>query len=54
MFTKSLHPELREELWGGELWSNGYFVRSSGDGAAADMIRWYIKLQHEEQLRLDL
>ena len=48
------HPELREELWGGELWSDGYFVRSVGDEVTADVIRRYIKLQHEDQLRLDL
>ena len=48
------HPELRETLWGGELWSNGYFVRSVGDEVTADVIRRYIKLQHEDQLRLDL
>ncbi len=47
-------PELREELWGGELWSDGYFVRSVGDEVTADVIRRYIKLQHEDQLRLDL
>ncbi len=50
----SRHPELREELWGGELWSDGYFVRSVGDEVTADVIRRYIKLQHEDQLRLDL
>jgi putative transposase len=50
----SRHAELREELWGGELWSDGYFVRSIGDEVTADVIRWYIKLQHEDQLRLDL
>ena len=48
------HPELREELWGGELWSDGYFVRSVGDKVTADVIRRYIKLRHEDQLRLDL
>ncbi len=48
------YPELREELWGGELWSDGYFVRSVGDEVTADVIRRYIKLQHEDQLRLDL
>jgi len=48
------HPALREELWGGELWSDGYFVRSVGDEVTADVIRRYIKLQHEDQLRLDL
>jgi len=50
----SRHPELRKELWGGELWSNGYFVRSVGDEVTADVIRRYIKLQHEDHLRLDL
>ena len=50
----SRHAELREELWGGELWSDGYFVRSVGDEVTADVIRRYIKLQHEDQLRLDL
>jgi len=46
--------ELREELWGGELWGDGYLVRSVGDEVTAEVIRRYIKLQHEDQLRLDL
>ncbi len=50
----SRHRELREELWGGELWSDGYFVRSVGDEVTSDVIRRYIKLQHEDQLCLDL
>jgi putative transposase len=48
------HPELRKQLWGGELWSDGYFVRSVGDEVTATVIRRYIKLQHKDQLRLDL
>jgi len=44
----SRHAELREELWGGELWSDGYFVRSVGDEVTADVIRRCIKLQHED------
>ena len=48
------HPELRKQLWGGELWSDGYFVRSVGDEVTAAVIRRYIKLQHKDQLRLDL
>ena len=48
------HPKLREELWGGELWSDGYFVRSVGDEVTSEVIRRYIKLQHNDQLRLDL
>ncbi len=48
------HPKLREQLWGGKLWSNGYFVRSVGDEVTAAVIRRYIKLQHQDQLRFEL
>jgi len=48
------YPWLREQLWGGELWGDGYFVRSVGDEVTAEVIRRYIKLQHVDQLRLDL
>jgi putative transposase len=49
------HPKLREQLWGGELWSDGYFVRSVGDEVTAAVIRRYIELHHDEdQLRFDL
>jgi putative transposase len=47
------YPKLREQLWGGELWGDGYFVRSVGDQVTADIIRRYIQLQHEDQLRFD-
>ena len=48
------YPWLREQLWGGELWGYGYFVRSVGDEVTAEVIRRYIKLQHVDELRLDL
>ena len=42
-------PELRKQLWAGELWSDGYFVRSVGDKVTADVIRKYIEYQvHED------
>ncbi len=42
-------PKLREQLWAGELWNDGYFVRSVGDNVIADVIRKYIEYQtHEE------
>ena len=41
-------PELREQLWGGELWNDGYFVRSVGDKVTADIIRKYIEYQTHE------
>jgi len=46
-------PEIKEELWGGELWNDGYFVRSVGDKVTAEVIRRYIKYQHQEQLSFD-
>ena len=49
-------PKLREQLWAGELWNDGYFVRSVGDKVTADIIRKYIEYQTHEnnsaQLRM--
>ena len=43
------HPWLRQKLWGGELWGDGYFVRSVGDEVTADVIRRYIRYQKKAQ-----
>ena len=41
--------KLRKQLWAGELWNDGYFVRSVGDKVTADVIRHYIEYQiHED------
>ena len=40
--------KLRKQLWAGELWSDGYFVRSVGDKVTADIIRKYIEYQTHE------
>ena len=48
-------PELAKELWAGEFWSDGYFVRTVGDKVTSELIRQYIKYQHREhskQLKL--
>ena len=49
-------PELRKQLWAGELWNDGYFVRSVGDEVTADIIRKYIEYQaHEDDsIQLDM
>jgi putative transposase len=39
-------PEVKKELWGGEFWSDGYFVRSVGDKVTSEIIRRYINLNH--------
>ena len=46
----SKFPDLRKQLWAGELWNDGYFVRSVGDKVTADIIRKYIEYQaHEDE-----
>jgi len=35
-------PEVRKQLWGGEFWSDGYFVWSVGDKIPSEIIRRYI------------
>ena len=46
--------KLREQLWAGEFWSDGYFVRSVGDRVTADIIRKYIEYQTHEDNSLQL
>jgi putative transposase len=43
------YPHLRREQWGGELWSDGYFVRAVGDEATGDVIRRCIQHHQHEQ-----
>ena len=47
-------PKLRKQLWAGEFWSDGYFVRSVGDKVTADIIRKYIEYQTHEESSLQL
>ena len=37
-------PEVKRELWGGEFWEDGYFVRTVGDKVTKDIIKKYISL----------
>jgi putative transposase len=41
-------PQLREESWAGQVWSDGYFVRGVGDEVTSDVIRRHIEY-HEHQ-----
>ena len=38
------HPELKQELWGGHLWSRSFYVGSVGD-MNEDVVRRYIEAQ---------
>ena len=38
-------PKVKEELWGGEFWSDGYFVSTVGKHGDENMIGKYVKNQ---------
>jgi len=50
-------PKVKDELWGGEFWEDGYFARTVGDEVTTEMITRYIQFHEErekapEQLKL--
>ncbi len=48
------YPELKKELWGGELWTDGFFVATIGEGGNRDVIRDYVKKQGMEPTQVKL
>jgi REP element-mobilizing transposase RayT len=38
-------PEVKKQLWGGEFWSDGYFISTVGTHATEEMIKQYVKNQ---------
>ena len=56
------HPEVKEQLWGGEFWSKGYYIGTVGRHGNEQTVQDYIKGQggaeeyqqlHRQQLGLD-
>ena len=54
-------PEIRQQLWGGEFWSDGYFMSTVGKNGTETAIQQYVKNQgiqqeykriHKDQLKL--
>ena len=43
------HPEVKNMLWGGEFWSDGYLVSSVGKFTSENVIREYMKNQGKEE-----
>jgi putative transposase len=39
------YPEIRKQLWGGELWSDGGYIGTVGDGTTYDVIKNYVENQ---------
>ena len=45
-------PHVKQQLWGGEFWTDGYFVSSVGKHGDETMIRNYVKNQGKEYTKL--
>jgi len=43
------YPEIKEELWGGEFWSDGGYIATVGEGVTEEIIRCYIEKQGTEE-----
>ena len=41
-------PSVKKQLWGGEFWTDGYYVGTVGQHATEDVIRQYVKNQGQE------
>jgi REP element-mobilizing transposase RayT len=40
-----LHPEVKTMLWGGHLWSSGYYINTVGQHGTEEVIKGYIESQ---------
>lgn len=47
-------PDLREELWGGELWTDGGHIDTIGDGRGLDEVKRYVNNQGRDSSQLTL
>lgn len=43
------YPEIKKELWGGELWEDRFFVRTVGDQVTAEVVKKYIQYHRHEE-----
>lgn len=43
------HPEVKRMLWGGEFWSDGYFVSTVGKFTSENVISEYVRNQGKEK-----
>ncbi len=47
------YPEIKEELWGGEFWSDGGYIATVGEGVTEEIIKHYIEKQGTEEEKED-
>ena len=46
------HKEIKKILWGGNLWTSGYYANTVGQYANEDVISNYVKNQRKEYRRI--
>ncbi len=44
-----LHPEIKQLLWGGSLWTSGYYANRVGQYGNREVIRKYVENQGKEK-----
>ena len=44
-----IHPEIRHLLWGGNLWTSGYYANTVGQYGNKEVIRKYVENQGKEK-----
>ncbi|AHW60994.1 IS200/IS605 family transposase [Draconibacterium orientale] len=44
-----LHPKVRQQLWGGEFWTKGFYVSSVGAHGDEDTIQRYVQAQGRQK-----
>ena len=42
-------PSVKKQLWGGEFWTDGYYIGTVGQNATEAVIKEYVKKQGQEQ-----
>ena len=45
------HPEVKKQLWGGEIWTDGFFVNTVSKFGSEEIIKNYLKNQGNETLK---
>ena len=47
-----INPEVKDKLWRGEFWSDGYWIVTVGENMPEDVIREYVKNQGKDKYDL--
>ena len=46
-------PQIKKQLWGGEIWKDGYYVGTVGEGQTEAIITEYLKKQDQEECEIE-